>query len=566
MENYYQIGEVVRIYGTRIIINALRNKNDKYIAYRGEILDNIKLYSKVMIKSGFDYIIAEIIAEETEYKDGNTIRMITIEIQGFIEDKIYLTGNEKIPMIGNKVYLLNEKLLKILYKEDSCSVELGKLIYLDNMKFSLDFNKLYASHIGIFGNTGSGKSYTLSKLLEKYFEKKEEVKWIYKEKTILFDYSGEYEKIDYMPSENIKKYTFRGKAGDYEKIKIPIDIENLGILLNASERTQRPILIEAIDLFNSTKFDISKIFRELILNRNTALLYSIKKIGIELDTVKKINYVLDFGNHSLTYKKLEPDSSLNIEVLFEFWDKEIKDDLVNEWNDLNSTSYQKLVLSVLFVIAQQSNQEHVIHLLNRLVSLQKDIDKYIDFGEENDLFDLDEEMIIYNVANISSPLRELIPVLETNKLYKKMESDLGGNKFLKIVVDEAHNLLKSNVYNESVYQDYGVKLFEKIIKEGRKYNAFLYLSSQRPSEISETIISQLHNYFVHNLKNYKDINIIKNSISYITENKLNSINSLSRGTVIYGGLASEVSEVIKINEINNPKNIPISDTLKIIKE
>ena len=224
MENYYQIGEVVRIYGTRIIINALRNKNDKYIAYRGEILDNIKLYSKVMIKSGFDYIIAEIIAEETEYKDGNTIRMITIEIQGFIEDKIYLTGNEKIPMIGNKVYLLNEKLLKILYKEDSCSVELGKLIYLDNMKFSLDFNKLYASHIGIFGNTGSGKSYTLSKLLEKYFEKKEEVKWIYKEKTILFDYSGEYEKIDYMPSENIKKYTFRGKAGDYEKIKIPIEI------------------------------------------------------------------------------------------------------------------------------------------------------------------------------------------------------------------------------------------------------------------------------------------------------------------------------------------------------
>lgn len=82
---------------------------------------------------------------------------------------------------------------------------------------------------------------------------------------------------------------------------------------------------------------------------------------------------------------------------------------------------------------------------------------------------------------------------------------------LHLIIDEAHNILSNTSFRESEsWKDYRLETFEEIIKEGRKFGVFVTISSQRPNDISPTIISQAHNYFIHRLINQNDLYAIEN--------------------------------------------------------
>ncbi|TOG15365.1 hypothetical protein CGJ07_24370, partial [Vibrio parahaemolyticus] len=66
-------------------------------------------------------------------------------------------------------------------------------------------------------------------------------------------------------------------------------------------------------------------------------------------------------------------------------------------------------------------------------------------------------------------------------------------------------LSQQSVREQANWKDYRLELFEELIKEGRKFGIFLTLSSQRPADISATIMSQLHNFFIHRLVNDRDL-------------------------------------------------------------
>lgn len=110
------------------------------------------------------------------------------------------------------------------------------------------------------------------------------------------------------------------------------------------------------------------------------------------------------------------------------------------------------------------------------------------------------------------------------RLYEEKKNREENNSSLNIIVDEAHNVLsyESLRENES-FKDFRLETFEEIIKEGRKFGVFLTISSQRPSDISPTIISQLHNYFIHRLVNNKDIDMIDKAVSYLDKVSLESL-------------------------------------------
>jgi DNA helicase HerA-like ATPase len=85
-----------------------------------------------------------------------------------------------------------------------------------------------------------------------------------------------------------------------------------------------------------------------------------------------------------------------------------------------------------------------------------------------------------------------------------------------------------------------IETFEELIKEGRKFSTFLTISSQRPYDISPTIISQLHNYFIHRLINENDIKAIERTIAYLDKLSFESIPILSVGSCFVAGLASDI--------------------------
>ncbi len=145
---------------------------------------------------------------------------------------------------------------------------------------------------------------------------------------------------------------------------------------------------------------------------------------------------------------------------------------------------------------------------------------------------------------------------------KKQARD--SSKYLNIIIDEAHNILSYSSQRESeTWKDYRLETFEEIVKEGRKFGVFLTIASQRPSDISPTIISQLHNYFLHRLINNKDIEAVERTISYLDKVSFDSLPILPTGTCVLAGLSAQVPLIIEVNKIpdeNEPQNKTIKPT------
>ncbi|MFV0573724.1 MAG: ATP-binding protein [Xanthomarina gelatinilytica] len=160
----------------------------------------------------------------------------------------------------------------------------------------------------------------------------------------------------------------------------------------------------------------------------------------------------------------------------------------------------------------------------------------------------------------------MIPLLLSYKLYsehKELKGKKKKNKSLNIIVDEAHNILSFISERESeTWKDYRLETFEEIIKEGRKFGVFLTIASQRPSDISATIISQLHNFFLHRLINNNDIKAVERTVSYLDKLSFESLPILPTGTCILAGLSAQVPVMVDIGEISE-ENEPDNKTIKL---
>ncbi|WP_061003421.1 ATP-binding protein [Mycolicibacterium mucogenicum] len=114
-------------------------------------------------------------------------------------------------------------------------------------------------------------------------------------------------------------------------------------------------------------------------------------------------------------------------------------------------------------------------------------------------------------------------------------------------------------------RDYRLETFEEIIKEGRKFGIFLTIASQRPHDISETIISQLHNYFLHRLVNNLDIHAIEKAVSYLDKVSFESLPILPTGACVLAGVSAPVPVVVKVAELP-PAFEPNSRTMSVATE
>lgn len=115
--------------------------------------------------------------------------------------------------------------------------------------------------------------------------------------------------------------------------------------------------------------------------------------------------------------------------------------------------------------------------------------------------------------------------------------------------------------NES-FKDFRLETFEEIIKEGRKFGVFLTLSSQRPSDISGTIVSQLHNYLIHRLVNNKDIEMIEKAVSYLDKVSAEQLPILPVGACVLSGLIADLPIIMQVKELPHQVR-PKSQTIKL---
>jgi len=438
-------------------------------------------------------------------------------------------------------------------------------------------NSLFASHIGIFGNTGSGKSYTLASLYYKLFKKyglnpgfKKNAKFL------LIDFNGEYSKGDAI-TKGKKIYALNTRL-ELEQIpnenKLPLgreslfNVELLSILADATEKTQKPFLKRTVNLYKKVFKKESPIeyFKGIIKNQTEKTLlmsdkdkafetldYLFHLVDKELDNDSKRVFFneIEWQNKLHYFRLLGTQGQINTE---EIQNTSIYESVINyefPINDLEIIIHFLYIQIIDDLLINKAKNDHISPAINKLKSKTKDLQKVIDFNSTHSIFEENNFAIIdLNKTNLS--IKKTIPMLLASREYleQKIRYEKENNSFFNLIIDEAHNILSYSSKRESeTWKDYRLETFEEIIKEGRKFGVFLTIASQRPSDISDTIISQLHNYFLHRLINNRDIQAVERTISYLDKVSYDALPILPTGSCVLAGLSAQVPVIINIDEI-----------------
>ena len=598
----FRIGTVYSVDGRVVKVLVDRDKNSSHLVYQGNLIKNVAVGSYVKILKGFESIIGKV---ESEYVECNIVyneqynsqeetinRFLIVKLIGHIEADSYRKGLTELPLIANECHLLTNNEFEMIHSfgsKDDIYIEIGSIASDPLVPISIGVNKLFASHIGIFGNTGSGKSYTLAKIYRQLFEKfKNNENFKNNAKFLFYDFNGEYSKEDaIIEGKKIYDLSTNTEAG-LDKIPLSdddmLDENLLCIFANATEKTQRPFIVRCIKLYYSIGGELDK-FKNYLREQIFSILQMSDKVKGDLliDYVEEIlppnkkngidiGLRDDFSYHSNAQCYFKKDRS-NGFINFQERPQCIRDLKIYQQVENFSFSnnfiqkficimYMRLIYDML---GNRAMNEHIAPAINKLKSNEKNIEKVFDFSNQIDSFWDESNIVVINLCNVNTDMKKLIPLLLTNKLYNEYKKKRDNKSYLNIIVDEAHNILSYQSTRESEsWKDYRLEVFEEIIKEGRKFGVFMTIASQRPSDISSTIISQLHNYFIHRLMNERDIQQVNNTISYLDKVSVESLPILSTGVCVLAGQLAEMPIIVQIDRIED-KNKPYNETINLIK-
>ena len=423
-ESILKIGSVSEVKGKNIIIRVDKNKNAPHLIFDGRIIKNVSVGSYVKIAKGYNEIIGKIegefISEDKDLDINNYTnhknkikRFLNVTLVGYIESNVFKQGLKELPLIDNDCFLLNDLEFNCIHsfaKINDDKIKLGNLLNETNTPIELGVDKLFASHIGIFGNTGSGKSYTLSKvyyeLLNKY---KYNPNFQNNAKFILIDFNGEYavdQEIDNIIIEKKFKNRFFLSTSKSDKDRFPIpesevnDLTFWSILLKATEQTQKPFLDSSLNKVSlkesfENKESIVELFHKTIINILTQTsknqdkdfhiyfineLLKIKSkddlIFKNIESIKrdlKLNLTKDFAE--IVYKRID-HSKKPKEFISAIWELNKTLDVDFENIDVFLKIRLKIIFNYFEVISKgYYSKEHIGPLYNRLEAKFKDIIK-----------------------------------------------------------------------------------------------------------------------------------------------------------------------------------------------
>lgn len=602
MENNFEVGIVWGVNGTNVVIKMYDISSDFKYFYNGEEYEGVRTGGYLNITRGHIDIICQIESEEIKDNFSKLLtkeenekilnkeryeRFVYAKCIGYFERRTFFIGVKYVPVIYNTVKMMSENMIKSIFSPKNKNMGIPFIIGKD-IKYELDMDlpweKIFNTHIGIFGNTGSGKSNTLTKLYNILLNHQNLN--LKNSEFVFIDFNGEYigNKVF---CEN--KKIFKLNTG-IEKDKFIIKEESfwneevLGILFHATEKTQKPFLKNMIErrkkFFKEEKtlkenilFYIKNTFKRIFETNNPKremleLVKEVFKIGnveIDYNLLEKIEW---FNNSSCFkidnhFSNNEDGKSyflqmFNIENLkfsescqFDFFD------------ELAIRTRLDLISGLLLNHIQYDN---INPLITRIKSISRSLKKIMEisaeFQEEND------RVKVISLRNCNQEIKKLFPILLAREFFEEHKRKVGEtvDKTFHLIIDEAHNILSHQSNREAeIWKDYRLELFEEIIKEGRKFGFFLTVSSQRPADISETIMSQFHNFFIHRLINEKDLRLIDNVISTLDSYSKGLIPTLPQGACILTGTAFDFPQIIQVKKIENKDERPNSDDIDLKK-
>ena len=522
---------------------------------------------------------------------------LQVNLIGQIKENTFVSGISKKPSLDSIVKIVSkEKVPYIIgmptYKENR-DLLLGTSPIYDNVQIGVNINDFFSKHFTIIGSTGSGKSCGVARIFQNLFSKKMSIP--YKASIFLFDAYGEYhnafENINKInPNISFKAYTTNTK-GPSEIMRIPLwflGVDDIALLLNAEKASQLTIIEKAlkyVTIFGREESSVIKYKNDIIARAILDILSSGNSPAQIRDQVFSVLSYYNTSELNLETKVVQPGYTrplkqcLLIDATGKIREMELVTNVMNgylleEYNLQLPDGTFKYTLKDLkdafeFALISEGvlNSQKIYDDLNILkvrlhTLLNSENHTYFDYPEyitkEKYIRNLmtapngrKAQIINFNINYIDDRLAKTI-----TKIYSKLLFDYAKNMEQKatfpfhIVLEEAHRY----VQNDNDVNLLGYNIFDRITKEGRKYGVLLGLITQRPSELSETAISQCSNFLIFKVQHPKDVEFIKEIIPNITEETVKKIKLLPPGMCMAFGSGFKIPVIIKFAMPNPAPN------------
>lgn len=563
--------------------------NTVYLRLNAELTD-IKNIINLYVNMKDDDI--QIVGEIIEINE----QVATINLIGEIVDKRFVFGVMRKPSFSSEVSLISKenigKIIGIPNYQDHKDLYFGTSPIYPEIQVGVNINNFFSNHFAIFGSTGSGKSCSVARIFQNLFEKKDSI--AYRASIFIFDAYGEYhnafsELNKKNPNINFKTYTTNLHFSETEILKIPLwllDVDDIALLLGSERHSQLPIIEKALKLvtiFGQDEELVLKHKNDIIARALLDILSSGRPPVQIRDQIVSVLTHYHTRELNLETEVFQPgytrplkqllviDSSgkiREIELITSFIESFLTDNLELSLPD-GSFAYSLKDLQDAFEFALISegvlksdriyDDSNVLKIrLNSLVNSNYSV--YFDYPEYitksqyiKNLLTAHNgkkaQIINFNINYIDDRLAKTITKIYSKLLFNyAKEMERRATLPFHIILEEAHRY----VQNDNDINLLGYNIFDRITKEGRKYGVLLGLISQRPSELSETTLSQCGNFLIFKMIHPRDVSYIKEMLPSITNEVIKNLRILQPGVCMAFGIGFNVPVMIKF-KMPNPE-------------
>lgn len=522
-------------------------------------------------------------------------------------------GLEAFPSVGDIVILPTEGQLKsIIESGGNRRVFIGNSPLMGNAKVMIDPDRLFGRHLAVLGNTGSGKSCSVAGLirwsLESAGKNKTKNQAPINSRFIVLDPNGEYSKA-FADKEDANIYTVNVEGNEKKQLQVPLWFWNTDEwcgFSKASPKTHRTTIVHSLksvrsgNMFEtaSKQSDLASYVRTVIdtIEVNKAagnpwgkfpfpknFHQSVEKWAGSIESTEEYSKELQESIQAFSakvqefiaarsgsyphydYTKAEVDSLITLlkDVFLKAGGKEEEFLPTDEDSPIPFTG-EKFVRSIEANAEILNTTEYIVSLMPRIKTLLSDVrvKKVID-GENISLknwlsnyigADNKESLTIIDLSLLPSEVTSIVTSVIARMVFEAQQRYLKLNKQCLptvLIMEEAHYFVKR--YNDDA-ENTGpsiqcCKIFEKIAREGRKFGLGLVLSSQRPSELSPTVLSQCNSFLLHRISNDRDQELVHRLLPDNMRAILREMPSLPSQYAVLLGWASELPVMVKMRTL-----------------
>lgn len=530
---------------------------------------------------------------------------------------LFRRGVQVFPSIGESVLMPTDKQLRAIVESgEKRRVKIGTSPLAANADVCIDPDRLFGRHLAVLGNTGSGKSCSVAGLIQWSLESAKKDGKEPNARFIILDPNGEYSKVFkekgrvfivddskhplqvplwFWNSAEWCSFTQASLKAQRPLLKRALREIRSG-KSEPDVTTEDAQKLELRRYLSSNMISIRKDLRSGAIKTNeTQFGFRLKAIRDDLDAKKAtftaydIQDICDKITAALTasYNSFTRDGKL-VEFYRAFTESCVNDILSainNIIQSLGGIIYQEgpdedIPISFsgaefadhLQILAEQENVSQFLDFLvmrirtmladTRMkkiigdeidITLDKWLDDYIgkDKAENGCVTVIDLSLVPTEIIHITIAVIARI-TFEALQRYRKLKSN---SLPTVIVMEEAHIFIKRYT-EESDNQNVSsicCQVFEKIAREGRKFGLGLVLSSQRPSELSPTVLSQCNSFLLHRISNDRDQELVNRLVPDNFRGLLRELPSLPSQNAILLGWASELPVMVNLNYLSEDK-------------